>query len=261
MLNLLHGTSKEVQICVKSPVGITEKDTIRDIILQGETVCSLICTKSVDLISKEYPLSAYKYREIVDIPKLSFVDDIADVTKCAERATEMNEYTCNEINKRKLQLATDKCHKMHIGKSKECSDLTKEEWKVEKEKEDGVTKLIDKYFGKSSIETVDSKQFLRIFVAGDETNTKTIDTKVGRCHCIINDIVNIIVSVPLGKYFFETAVIVRSSLFISVLTHDIEVLHNLTKNKVKKPESIDNQLLSKNLETSTKTSVCVKRLE
>ena len=194
--------------------------------MQGETVSSLICTNSVDLISKECPLSAYKYREIVEIPKLSFVDDIADVTKCGERAKEMNKYTCHEINKRKLQLATDKCHKMHVGKSKECADLTKEEWKVEKEKENGITKLVDRYIGKSSIETVDSKEYLGTFVASDGTNTKTIETKVGRCHGIINDIVNILASVPLGKYSFETVVILRSSLLISGIRIVTNIIHH-----------------------------------
>ena len=116
MLNLLHETSKEVEICVKSQVGVTEKDVIRDIILQGETVSSIICTSSVDLMSKQCPLEVYKYREVVDIPKLSFVDDIADVTKCGKSAKDMNEFTSIEISKRKLQLATDKCQKMHVGR-------------------------------------------------------------------------------------------------------------------------------------------------
>ena len=234
MLTLLHETSKEVEICVKSPVGVTEKGVIRDIILQGETVSSIICTSSVDLMSKQCPLEVYKYREVVDIPKLSFVDDIADVTKCGKSAKDMNEFTSIEISKRKLQLATDKCQKVHVGREQKCAELTKDEWKVTKEKVNGVTNIVDKYKGKSTIETVEVKEYLGTYVACDGTNAKTIEMKVGRGQGIVNDIMMILSSIPLGKYYFETAVLLRSYLLLSVLTHDIEVLHNITKSEIKK---------------------------
>ena len=47
---------------------------------------------------------------------MSFVDDIRDFTECGKDTDEMYEYTRNKINERKLQLNTDKCVKMHIGK-------------------------------------------------------------------------------------------------------------------------------------------------
>ena len=136
-----------------------------------------------------------------------------------------------------------------------------DEWKVTKEKVNGVTNIVDKYKGKSTIETVEVKEYLGTYVACDGTNAKTIEMKVGRGQGIVNDIMMILSSIPLGKYYFETAVLLRSSLLLSVLTHDIEVLHNITKSEIKKLESIDNQLISKVLETSTKTSICVKMLE
>ena len=108
---------------------------------------------------------------------------------------------------------------------------------------------------------MNEQEYLGTVVTSNGNNTKTIANKVSRGQGIINDIMNILNSIPIGKYYFETALILRSSLLLSVLTHDVEVLHNLTKNDVKKLESLDNQLISKIMETSTKTSICLKMLE
>ena len=209
----------------------------------------MVCTSSIDLMSKKCPLKEYKYREETKIPKLSFVDDIADVTKCGDKAKHMNEYTLNEISKRKLQLASNKVHKMHVGKERECPDLYKDEWKIVKEKADGNIFLVDEYSGKSTIDSVNEQEYLGTVVTSNGNNTKTIANITSRGQGIINDIMNILNSIPIGKYYFETALILRSSLLLSVLTHDVEVLHNLTKNDVKKLESLDNQLISKIMET------------
>ena len=48
------------------------------------------------------------------ISKLGFVDDNVDITKCGDHTKQMNDYTTTEVNKRKLQLNTDKCVRMHV---------------------------------------------------------------------------------------------------------------------------------------------------
>merc|ERR1711954_23433 len=59
MLNLLFEASKTVEIKVKTLMGETEMATIFDIILQGESFSSLICTSSIDLIAKESTLPTF----------------------------------------------------------------------------------------------------------------------------------------------------------------------------------------------------------
>ena len=56
------------------------------------------------------------------IPKLSFVDDIFDVHKCKEMTKKTNQYTNEEISKRKLTLSEDKCKRMHVKSKKDKSD-------------------------------------------------------------------------------------------------------------------------------------------
>ena len=91
--------TKEVKIKIKTPVGITEEIVIRDVILQGETFSSILSTKMMDRTSKECKLETIQYKEKVIIPKMGFVDDILDVTKCGNETTEINEYTRKSMKK------------------------------------------------------------------------------------------------------------------------------------------------------------------
>ena len=61
--------------------------------MQGETVSSILCTSSIDRISKDSPVDDFKYRDKVNVPKQSFVDDMMDVQNCSENTRKMNIYT------------------------------------------------------------------------------------------------------------------------------------------------------------------------
>ena len=122
-LNLLFEASKQAKISIKTPVGMSEESLIKEIIMQGETFSSIMCTSTMDRISQECTLKPYKYREAVDIPKLGFVDDLVDIQPCGKETEEMNIFTNNQMNNRKLQCCIDKCHRMHIGKYETCHDI------------------------------------------------------------------------------------------------------------------------------------------
>ena len=102
LLNVLHELSRSAKVSVKTPVGVTEEKEVEDIIMQGETISSILCTNSMDVISKDCKLKPYKYKKEVDVPKMGFVDDILDINRCGEETVKMNEYTIDEFNKRKL---------------------------------------------------------------------------------------------------------------------------------------------------------------
>ena len=50
LLNLLFELSKTANIAIKTPVGISEKETIESILMQGETISSISCTSTMDRI-------------------------------------------------------------------------------------------------------------------------------------------------------------------------------------------------------------------
>ena len=60
MLNLIHETTKSASIKIKTPVGNSEAKDVENIIMQGETVSSILCTSSLDTISKESPIESFK---------------------------------------------------------------------------------------------------------------------------------------------------------------------------------------------------------
>ena len=109
LLNLLHELSKNASISVKTPVGPTEEKEVEDLIMQGETISSILCTNSMDVMSKNCKIQPHKYKKEVDVPKMGFVDDILDINKCGKETVIMNEYTRDQINKRKLQLSLKMC--------------------------------------------------------------------------------------------------------------------------------------------------------
>ena len=101
--------------------------------MQGETISSILCTSTIDKVSKESPIETIKYKKEVDIPQLGFVDDVMDVKKCGKETVMMNEFTRSEINKRRLQFSADKCVRMHIQNKhnknpKKCKDISIDGW-------------------------------------------------------------------------------------------------------------------------------------
>ena len=111
----MHELSKNIKIKIKTPLGITDERHITSTIMQGETTSSISCTTSVGKIAKDCPIEDYKYKGSIDIPQMSFVDDILDVKECGKQTKEMNKYTNSEITKRRLQLGVDKCVRVHIS--------------------------------------------------------------------------------------------------------------------------------------------------
>ena len=120
----------------------------------------IVCTSSMDRISKDYKETGYKYRNEVDIPKLGYVDDLIDIQICGENTKAMNEYTNDEINKKKLQFNGDKRHRMHVRKEKVCESIHIESWKEEKETINGKVQYKDKHQGKEMIKTVEDQIYL-----------------------------------------------------------------------------------------------------
>ena len=194
----------------------------------------------------------------MEVPKISFVDDILDVTECGKDTVEMNEFTRNKINERKLQLNADKCVKMHIDKRNNdhtCKDDLKiDVWETKKEVNDSNIVLVDEYKGEASIKTVTKHIYLGDTIDSKGTNKFTIEDRVGKAEGISRDILHILEDTFFGDYYVEALKLLRNSMVISVLTHNIEVAHNLTKADIRKLDKVDMVLLQKAMGSSSKVS-------
>ena len=102
LLNLISELSKSTNIVIKTPVGNSDEGEIEDTIMQGENLSSILCTSTMDKMSKDSKATLLKYRGDVDILKMGFCDDILDANKCGEDIRKMHEETIEQLNQRKL---------------------------------------------------------------------------------------------------------------------------------------------------------------
>ena len=120
-------------MAVNTPVGQTERVNIQDIVMQGGTFGSLMCSNSIDSIGKKCYTrgdNLYLYKQMVRILPLSMVDDILGIAKCGQESLALNTFINAQIELKKLKFHTPdktgktKCHKIHVGsKNKTCPEL------------------------------------------------------------------------------------------------------------------------------------------
>ena len=78
---------------------------------------------------------------------------------------------------------------------------------------------------------------------------------------VITQIMNILESTFFGKYFFEVALVLRESLFLSSLLLNTEAWVNYTDKDVRILEQCDEILLTKIMDCGTNSSNAMKYLE
>ena len=61
-LHLIYKANKEVEMSVKTPSGLTERKTIKDVVLQGDTFGSILASIQVDTICKEVESMGHGYQ-------------------------------------------------------------------------------------------------------------------------------------------------------------------------------------------------------
>ena len=117
-LILLHEANKEIQMAVKTPSGLTDRQTIRNCVLQRETWGSILASVQVDSIGKECLKEghSYLYKEILPVGFLGLVDDIIGVTKAGIEAQQMNAFINMKTAEKCLQFGPTKCKSMLVGK-------------------------------------------------------------------------------------------------------------------------------------------------
>ena len=152
-----------------------------------------------------------------------------------------------KTNIKKLQFGETKCNLMHIGKETSyCPDLYIDNWKV-KEKTEFEAK-VDTFNGDHKIEESEEEKYLGDLVASDGSNSKNIKARKGRGFGIINQIASMLDEICFGPHYFEVAMTLRSSLFISTNLLNSEVWYGLKKAEVQELEYVDQALLRRILE-------------
>ena len=111
---------------------------------------------------------------------------------------------------------------MHIGKENSdvlCQELHVGEWKNQVE-DDPVTrkyKMTEYFNGNVKMEIRNEQKYLGDLLSSDGSHTKNVQERRNKGYGIINQIMQILESTFFGKYYFQVAMILRESLFLSSL--------------------------------------------
>ena len=261
-LNLIQKINENASIAIKTPVGISSKSEVKNKILQGENFSSILCTSTLDVMSKECPIEPYKYKNSVNIPNMGFLDDIMNVTYCGFHTSRMNMYINEEISKRKLHFSYDKCKRMHIGKKTiKCKNIHVDKWKTICQETKMNYNQKDSYEGKLLIEDTTEHLYLGEVICPTLSNNANIALKISKCQGIKNDILFILNNTYYGDNFFDIVKLLRNSMFLSVLLGNAEIWHNVTKKNLKSLEACDRMFLAQIMGTSNKGSYVLMLLE
>ena len=110
-LSLVYQANKEIFMAVNTPDGLSKRQTLNNIVLQGDTFGSILASVQVDTIGQECSESGYgyKYKDILPVGILGLVDDTIGVTEVGYKAQMMNAFFNVKTAEKGLQFGVKKC--------------------------------------------------------------------------------------------------------------------------------------------------------
>ena len=225
-LVLLYEETKSAMIAIKTSSGLTEREAIENIIMQGTVFGSLICTTVMDKLAKLFYKDEkllYKYKKVVDRPVLGMVDDVLSVTKCSESSVILNATIVSFMELNKLKLATHKCGKIHIGKK--CNNCPK------------------LYVHGEEMKESKSEKYLGDVISEDGTLDETIKSRKLKGYSYISEIRALLSDMPFGHRRVEVGLMLRDAMFVNGILCNSEAWHAILEKHIEQFEVMDRSLL------------------
>lgn len=254
-LALLYETNKKSEVAVKTPIGMTERNEMKEIIMQGGIFGGIFCALQMDILGKKNlqrdngnnennenekedkklnDKDIFKYRECLQIPPLGFIDDCAGFSRCGTGSLIMNVKTEETIKSKKLSLSNDKCHLMHFGKSKnQCVKL----------------KVKD-----SIMEKVQNEKYLGQYISSDGKNDKNIKERSNKGTSALCQVYSMLIEVSLGSFYFHIGLILRDTNVINGILFGAEAWYGVTEKQIKVLEDVDLNYMRKLFNAHSKTA-------
>ena len=269
MFSLIYEANRTNKVAVQTPHGLSRREEFKEIVMQGDVLAPLISSLQVDTFGKECmeeQKHLFFYKNKVPIGPLGMVDDLLTITECGVKTTMMNQYINFKTGTKRLQFGTKKCIKMHIGKMKSdilCKDLHVGDWKedVITDPETGKSFKSEHFNGYEKMKVKTEQTYLGDLISTDGTQTKNVQQRRNKGLGVINQIMQILESTFFGKYFFEVAMVLRESLFLSSLLLNSEAWVSYTEKDVRILEQCDEILLTRILDCDANTSNALKYLD
>ena len=245
-LSLLYKANKEIHMAVNTPNGLTVRQILENIVLQGDTWGSLLASVQEDSIGKECSESGYgyKYMDILPVGILGLVDDLIGVTEVGFQAQMMNTYINIKTAEKGLQFGVKKCSTMLIGKNVENilnSDLYVDKWKVEHRDNfvTGDTDLVETYAGQVKMGKSVEQKYLGFILSSTGDNMANIRMLKKKSIGTVRKIFKKLDGLKLKNYYFEVGMIFMNVMLRSSILYASETYYNLKETDLRQIERIE----------------------
>ena len=239
-LALVYQNNYENHVGIKTPFGLTDRVEINRIVTQGGVWGPIQCSNQVDKLGQECEkrnIHLYTYKGTVKIMPLAMIDDILAIAHCGFKSVATNTFVNCKLEMKKLLFSDTKCKQVHVGKDCPfCPTLEVHGKAIDKSS-------FEKYLGDIIAESI----------VNNGCNDKNINNRKKKGLGLVAQVMSILDSVSLGFYLFETAMILRESIFVNGIMFNSEVWYSLTKKQIKDLEDVDKLLLRRILHAPVST--------
>ena len=252
-LSLLYDANKEIQMSVKTTNGLTDRQTLQNIVLQGDTWGSILASVHVDNIGKECLEEGhgYLYKNTLKVGFLGLVDDIIGVTEAGLDAQKLNAFMNIKTAEKTLQFGQTKCKSMLVGKNTETvinNELLVDTWEV-KHSETGEEEIIENYKGLSAIGKAEEYKYLGFMISNKGDNMANIQQVKKKSIGVIRKLIRKLNSLNLKTYYFECAIILMNAILRPTILYAADMYYNLKENELRHLERIEEEYLRKVFKT------------
>ena len=255
-LSLLHKANKEVHMAVKTPSGLTDRQVIKNCVLQGDTFGSILSSVQVDNIGKECIAEGhtYLYKDRLPVGFLGLVDDIIGVTEAGIAAQKLNAFINIKTAEKKLQFGPTKCKSMLVGKNVQSvnSKLMVDEWSVNyvENEQTGEADLNEMYCGLTGIEKTNEQKYLGFVLSNTGDNMANINELKKKSIGVIRTTINKLKSLNLKRYYFECAAILMNVMIRGSILYACEMYYNLKETELRQIERIEESYMRQIFKTT-----------
>ena len=256
-LSLLHKANKEVHMAVKTPSGLTDRQVIKNCVLQGDTFGSILSSVQVDNIGKECIAEGhtYLYKDLLPVGFLGLVDDIIGVTEAGIAAQKLNAFINIKTAEKKLQFGPTKCKSMLVGKNVQSvinSELMVDEWSVKYVENEltGEAELNEMYCGLTGIEKTNEQKYLGFVLSNTGDNMANINELKKKSIGVIRTTINKLKSLNLKRYYFECAAILMNVMIRGSILYACEMYYNLKETELRQIERIEESYMRQIFKTT-----------
>ena len=219
----------------KQTLGPTLEHNLKENVLQGDTLSSIIASNQVDIIGKKLlkknPDYLFRYKDIVPIGVMEMVDDTVTVTEAGHKTQQMNAYFNVQAAEKRLQFSEFKCHTMTIHKSKQINAVSELKVDIWKQTHDDNNCFHETFDYEHNLKDTIQTKYLGCMLSNDGSNSQNIKMKVNKAFGTRKMIKTLIKG--LGKYTVESGIVYFKSLLRGSMLFATEVMMNLSVKDVK----------------------------